>query len=103
MNLLLYRAGQSDGIVAAAHNDVHGARDVLRLRKVKRYARVRVQGVLLHPANHADNGDPGRVCLADATDVEALADRVLVWPELLRHVVVDNRHTRFVGDIIVVK
>ncbi len=25
---------------------------------------------------------------------------VLVWPELLRHVVVDNRHAGLVGDII---
>ena len=50
VNLLLDRAGQSNRIVAAPHDDVHGARHVLRLRKVERDARVRVQGVLLHPA-----------------------------------------------------
>src|SRR5580698_5894957 len=29
VNLLLYRAGQSNRIVAASHNDVHGARCIL--------------------------------------------------------------------------
>lgn len=100
MNLLLYRAGQSNRIVAASHNDVHGARCILRLWNIKRDARVCVQRILLHPANHADNSDPRRIRLANASEMQALANRVLVWPELLRHVVVDYRHMGFVGNII---
>ena len=58
---------------------------------------------MFDPSDDADNGDPRRVCLVDASDLQALANRVLVRPELLRHVIIDNRNKRFAGGVIVLE
>src|ERR1700750_941083 len=81
-NLPLDCAGEGEGIPPGSHDHTHSTRDVLGLREIKGYARVRIESVLFDAADDADNCDPWRVGLVDAAHMQTFADGVMVWPEL---------------------
>src|ERR1700682_1529899 len=87
---------------AATDHHVDGTRTELGLGKVEGDARVGGERVLLNAADHADYREPRRIFFR-ATVMNALAERVLIGPEFLRHVFVDDNHARIRVCVLLVE
>ena len=92
-NRRAHRRHESDRWMVAGHEQLQVAAAELAGGSKHLQARAPMQSAAAHVAGHADNRDP-RIVRARAAEDQALADRVLVRPVLVRKRLVDHDRRR---------